>query len=123
MTLALFNLVTASLFVSCEGNVLSPWGGGPEFFHEVKGGGTKIFRRRQRGGGPEKIGDRPSQTDGPPLLVKNDSSLNMGSISLWSDLIIMIIEDSVGFFFEIHVQMYTVPADVVCTFTYHRPRY
>ncbi len=29
-------------------------------------GGTRIFF----GGGPEKIGDRPSQTDGPPLPVK-----------------------------------------------------
>ena len=26
-------------------------------------------------GGPEKIDDRPSQIDGPPLPLKNDSSL------------------------------------------------
>ncbi len=75
MTLALFNLITASLFVYVRGMFFHLGGGGPEFFHEVKGGdqnfspqakgGTKIFCHRQRGG-PEKNGDRPSQTDGPP---------------------------------------------------------
>ncbi len=60
----------------CEGNVhdvLSPWGGGPEFFHEAKGG-TKIFPRRQRGdqnfftyanGGTEKNW-QPAITDTRP---------------------------------------------------------
>ena len=37
--------------------------------------GPRIFLRMQRGG-PEKIGNWRSQTDGPPLPVKNDSSLN-----------------------------------------------
>ncbi len=35
----------------------------PEFFHESKGG-QNFFSYAK--GGPEKIGDRPSQTDGPP---------------------------------------------------------
>ena len=52
------------------------------FFH--KGGGDQNFLRRPRGdqnffvhakGGPEKIADPRSQTDGPPFPVKNDSSL------------------------------------------------
>ena len=49
--------------------------GGPVFFPIVKGG-TSIFSRMQRGG-PEKIDDRPSQIDGPPLPLKNDSSLTI----------------------------------------------
>ncbi len=52
--------------------------GGHQFFFSGKKGGTKIFLRRQRSnffkhmqrGGPEKIGDRQSQTDSPPLPVK-----------------------------------------------------
>ncbi len=38
--------------------------GGPKNLHKAKGG-TKVFPRRQRGG-PEKNGDRQSQTEGPP---------------------------------------------------------
>ncbi len=62
--------------------------GGPEFFGVVKGGtiffsgpkmGGRIFSKSKRGGknfspkakgGPEEIGDRPSQTDGPPPAKK-----------------------------------------------------
>ncbi len=51
--------------------------GGPVFCPIVKGG-TSIFSRMQ-GGGPEKIDDRPSQIDGPPLPLKNDSSLEENS--------------------------------------------
>ncbi len=45
--------------------------GGPESFGVVKGG-TIFFSVSK--GGPEKIGDRLSQTDGPPPGKKNDSS-------------------------------------------------
>ena len=38
--------------------------GGPKFF-DVGKGGDQFFCHRQKGG-PEKIGDRPSQTDAPP---------------------------------------------------------
>ncbi len=57
---------------------MSTWsfngGGGPEFFPKAKGGpeffpvGKGVdqnFFVYARGGGPEKIGDRPSQADGP----------------------------------------------------------
>ncbi len=47
--------------------------GGPTFFAIGEGGDQNFFTYAK--GGPEKIGDRPSQTDGPPLPVKNDSSL------------------------------------------------
>ena len=49
-------------------------GGGPVFFPIVKGG-DQYFFTHAKGGGPEKIDDRPSQIDGPPLPLKNDSSL------------------------------------------------
>ncbi len=52
------------------------WGGprgGDQFFQWAKGG-TKFFLTYAKGG-PEKIADRLSQTDAPPLPVKNDSSL------------------------------------------------
>ena len=58
--------------------------GGPKFFRNPKGGasfflhkstgGSSIFCRVYEGG-PEKIDDPRSQTGGPPLPVKNDSSL------------------------------------------------
>ncbi len=61
--------------IVCVRGMFIHLGGGPEFFHEAKGW-TKIFPRTQRvgdqnfftyaKGGPEKIGDRLSQTDGPP---------------------------------------------------------
>ncbi len=40
-----------------------------------KDSGNSTFLVVMQRVGPEKIGDRPSQTDGPPLPVKNDSSL------------------------------------------------
>ncbi len=43
--------------------------GGPKFFAVGKGGGTKFFFTYAKGG-PQKIGDRPSQTDGPPPVKK-----------------------------------------------------
>ena len=43
-----------------------------EFFCKQRG--DQFFSHSQRGG-PEKIDDRPSQIDGPPLPLKNDSSL------------------------------------------------
>ncbi len=50
--------------------VLQPhWGpkGGQNFFFELaEGGGTRNLLCMPRGGGPEKIGDLQSQTDGPP---------------------------------------------------------
>ncbi len=61
------------------GVVLSPGGGDQNLFPKAKGGaeffrvgkgGTRIFPCRQRGGGPEKIGDRPSQTDSPTTPTK-----------------------------------------------------
>ncbi len=48
--------------------------GGPVFFPIVKGG-DQYFFTHAKGGGPEKIDDSPSQIDGPPLPLKNDSSL------------------------------------------------
>ncbi len=39
-------------------------GVGPEFFGVVKGGDPEIFAHAK--GGPEKIDDQQSQTDGPP---------------------------------------------------------
>ena len=63
--------------------------GGPEFLGEAKGGGPKFFPVGKGGdqnfftyakGGPEKIGNRPSQTDGPPP-GKNDSSLTLFPIA------------------------------------------
>ncbi len=45
-------------FVTRRGSVCM--GGGPEFFGVVKGG------TRCKGGGQKKIGNQPSQTDGPP---------------------------------------------------------
>ncbi len=69
---SLFNLITAPSIVRVMGM----------FFHL---GRTTIFSRDKRGGpislcmqrgGPEKIGEWPSQTDASPLLVKNDTSLN-----------------------------------------------
>ncbi len=60
--------------------------GGPEFFlfcprgdqhfFLFVRGGTSFFYRGQRGG-PGKIGDSSSQIDGPPILVKNDTSLTI----------------------------------------------
>ncbi len=50
--------------------------GGDQYFFPKSKGGTSIFSRMQRGG-PEKIDDRLSQIDGPPLPVKNDSSLTL----------------------------------------------
>ncbi len=52
--------------------------GGPEFFEVVKGGGVVFFSGPKGGpeffmyaeGGPQKIGNRPSQTDTPHLRVK-----------------------------------------------------
>ena len=44
-------------------NFLSVTEGGAEFAHAE--GGTRIFLRMPRGG-PEKIGNQRSQTDGPP---------------------------------------------------------
>ena len=41
-------------------------------------------------GRPEKIGDRPSQTDAPPSREKNDSSLSSGIFILCINLIILI---------------------------------
>ncbi len=48
-------------------------GVGPVFFPIVKGGDQYFFTHAK--GGPEKIDDRPSQIDGPPLPLENDSSL------------------------------------------------
>ena len=39
--------------------------GGPEFFPVDKGGGDQNYFTYAKGR-PEKIGDQPSQTDGPP---------------------------------------------------------
>ena len=49
-------------------------GGAIIFFQRAKGGDQNFFTHAK--GGPEKIDDRPSQIDGPPLPVNNDSSLN-----------------------------------------------
>ena len=43
------------------------------FFLVHKGG--QFFVPRSKGVGPEKTGDRSSQIDAPPILVKNDTSL------------------------------------------------
>ncbi len=48
-------------------------GGGAVFFLVGKGGDQYFFTHAK--GGPEKIDDRPSQIDGPPLPLKNDNSL------------------------------------------------
>ena len=61
-----------SLFM--RGRSSSVGKGGDQYFFTHAKGGTSIFSRMQRGG-PEKIDDRPSQIDGPPLPLKNDSSL------------------------------------------------
>ena len=64
--------------IFCEGK-----GGGQNFLHAGRGG-AKIFSRALRGG-PEKIDDRRSRIDGPPLPVKNDNSL-MRNPSLSSEM-------------------------------------
>ena len=81
---SLFSIITAPSIVCVRGMFFRIGEGGPEFFHEAKGGGTKIFPRRQRGG-PNffyvcKGGDQKKLATGhhrqtPPLPVKNDSSL------------------------------------------------
>ena len=55
--------------------------GGSTFFPVGKGGDQNCFAYA-KGGGPEKIGDRPSQTDGPTLPLKNDSSLKRVTMSI-----------------------------------------
>ncbi len=63
----------------CEVNVLLPLGGGgPEFFHEAKGG-TKFFLRVQRGDQKRLATGHHRQT--APLPVKNDSSLTYSGYS------------------------------------------
>ena len=82
---SLFNLITASSIVRIRRMFFHLRGGVPEFFHEAKGrgpknGGQNIFTYAKEG--PEKIGDRPSQTDAP-LPVKNDSSLSFVSCHIF----------------------------------------
>ncbi len=66
MTLALFILITASLFVYARG-MFFHLGGDQNFFTRSKGG-TKIFGRRQRGGpkffGVGKGGDQKKLATG-----------------------------------------------------------
>ncbi len=78
MTLALFNLITASLFVYAR-EMFFHLGGGPEFFEDQRGG-DQIFFSGSKGGGPKffyvcKGGDQKDRR--PPLPVKNDSFLRM----------------------------------------------
>ncbi len=71
---SLSNLITAPSLVCMRGMFFHL--GGDQNFFTRPGGGSRFFPHRQRGQpifftyakgvGPEKIGDRPSQTDGPP---------------------------------------------------------
>ncbi len=54
--------------------------GGPKFFARWQGGGQNFFACPK--GGPEKIDGRRSRIDGPPLPVKNYTSLTGSEISL-----------------------------------------
>ena len=61
--------------------------GAPEFFRKAKGGGQEFFLRRQRGG-PEKIGNQPSQANGTlPLKEHPEGTKKLRSPS-WEKILV-----------------------------------